>query len=112
MEDRTRIIVTREALVILAFLLSWYFAAFALITFVSNLSASLLSNINFYFVLLYCFYVVNRIFVWVIEKYLFAGKKREKKKIIDSVAVMFVTASIAGYFLILLWYHYVLPNKV
>ena len=92
---------------------SWidYLATLLSIALVNNFSHEFLFDLSFYFILLYMFYLLDRVAIWGIEQRLMKGKRR-KRKLIDSVSVIFIVASMAGYFLIVMWYNFILPGKI
>jgi hypothetical protein len=111
MDEEKKFILTRETLVLAGFFSSWFVSVLLLIALVKNFSREFLHNLTFYFILLYCFYIFDRIAIWAVERYFFRGKGRERR-LFDSVAVIFVVASAIGYFVLLYWYCLVLPTKV
>ncbi len=113
MKERTKVIIAREVLVASGFILCWLLASLSIVIFISGYSQRVVYNLSFYFILLYAFYVFDRIVIWVLEKYFIVKKsgKEKKDRLFDSVAYMFIGASAIGYLLILLWYHFVLPGK-
>lgn len=114
MKEDTKIIIAREVIVTSGFILIWLLTTLCVGIFVSGFSQRLIYNISFYFILLYAFYVFDRIVIWALDKYFLADKKdkgRKKDRLFDSVALIFIGASALGYFLILIWYHFLLPGK-
>jgi hypothetical protein len=114
MKEETKIIVAREIIVASGFILIWLLATLSIAMFAAGFSQKVVYNLSFYFILLYGFYIFDRVVIWALEKYFMINKKdkkNKKDKVFDSAALIFIGASALGYFLILLWYHYVLPGK-
>ena len=110
MKEDIKTLITRELLVLTGFFSCWFIAVLLFIALVKNFSRDFLYDLSFYFALLYAFYLLDRGAIWVIEKYIVKDKTR-KRKLFDSVSIIFILASIAGYFLILLWYNFVSPTQ-
>jgi len=111
MKKETKILLVRELFVATGFFSCWFVAVLLLSTTARNFSRNFLFDLSFYFILLYMFYLLDRGAIWVIEKYVVKDKDR-KRKLFDSVSIIFIIVSMAGYFLILLWYNLVLPTKI
>ena len=109
-KEEIKTLIARELLVATGIFACWFMAVLLSTAQIKNFSRNFIFDLSFYFILLYGFYLLDRGAIWVIEKHIVRGKPR-KKKLFDSVSIIFIISSIAGYFLILLWYNFVLPTQ-
>ena len=101
MNDNIKRVIIREAIVLSALVSIWSVTLIMIFAFVRNLSSTFFVSLNFYFSLLYCFYLLDRLFIWVIERF-YVSPQTAKKRLIDSVVIIFILASALGYFLVAL----------
>ena len=103
MSETVKRVLTREAAVFASIFSIWLLTVIFFVSFVTNPSSSAFFNLSFYFLLLYCFYLLDRAAIWVIERFLIRGKKAARK-LIDGVAIAFILASALGYFVVVFLY--------